>query len=181
MNKQERPYWKKIPGRDMQDAEREYLMTMAGDVARRFSDPLIVNIGVKGGTSLHCLYLGAKRARFLAIDIDLNYYPLHQPDMLPDTIEFVEADSARYEVKEDAHLVFIDGDHLYYGVRGDIENWTPHIPDGGLVIFHDYAPNARDRRRLKGVRYAVDDWQQQAKGWERLTAPGSLAVFRRTK
>ncbi len=37
-----------------------------------------------------------------------------------------------------ARLLFIDGDHSYAGVRGDIERFAPLLAAGGLVAFDDY-------------------------------------------
>lgn len=173
------PYWLRIPGRDMLPQEREYLRDAAEEIAQKFDDPLIVNIGVKGGTSLHCLCIGAPDARFLAIDIDLEYYPIYRPDELPEGIRFVEADSTSYEYDEPIHLAFVDGSHLRDAVEADIKQVVPYVPVGGMLIFHDYAPNARDKRRLVGVRRAVDEWSANATGWKALEATGSLAVFER--
>lgn len=35
-------------------------------------------------------------------------------------------------------LLFIDGDHSYEGIKGDVESWLPKIKDDGIIIFHDY-------------------------------------------
>lgn len=35
------------------------------------------------------------------------------------------------------HLVFIDGDHSYLGVKNDYEKTTPWIVGGGILAFHD--------------------------------------------
>ena len=34
-------------------------------------------------------------------------------------------------------VLFIDGDHTFYGVACDIHNYTKHVRNGGMVIFHD--------------------------------------------
>src|SRR5256884_4232168 len=34
-------------------------------------------------------------------------------------------------------LLFIDGDHEYEAVRRDFEDWSPHLREGGIIIFHD--------------------------------------------
>lgn len=34
-------------------------------------------------------------------------------------------------------FVFIDGDHLYEGVKADFENLLPSLLPGAVVIFHD--------------------------------------------
>ena len=35
-------------------------------------------------------------------------------------------------------LVFIDGDHSHAGVLRDLEALEPRVPDGALLLFHDY-------------------------------------------
>lgn len=35
-------------------------------------------------------------------------------------------------------FLFIDGNHKYEPVKKDIEVWTPHLMNGGIVAFHDY-------------------------------------------
>jgi predicted O-methyltransferase YrrM len=34
-------------------------------------------------------------------------------------------------------FLFIDADHTYEGVKGDVDVWFPKLHDGALVIFHD--------------------------------------------
>lgn len=36
-------------------------------------------------------------------------------------------------------LLFIDGDHDYYGVYGDFETFSIHLCTGGYLLFHDSA------------------------------------------
>lgn len=38
-------------------------------------------------------------------------------------------------------FVYIDGDHEYESVRGDIEAWWPHVQPGGIFAGHDYMPD----------------------------------------
>ncbi len=35
-------------------------------------------------------------------------------------------------------LLFIDGNHSYFGAKDDISLWTPFIIEGGFVALHDY-------------------------------------------
>jgi predicted O-methyltransferase YrrM len=35
------------------------------------------------------------------------------------------------------HLLFIDGDHSYAGVKADIDAWLPRLAPGGVVALHD--------------------------------------------
>ena len=34
-------------------------------------------------------------------------------------------------------LLFIDGDHTYFGAKQDYEMYSPLVQKGGVIIFHD--------------------------------------------
>jgi len=38
-------------------------------------------------------------------------------------------------------LVFIDGGHSYESALTDYQSWSPHIIQGGLLVFHDIYPD----------------------------------------
>jgi hypothetical protein len=48
-------------------------------------------------------------------------------------------------------FVFLDADHTYAGVKGDIAAWLPKIKRGGAIMGHDYQP------AFPGVMRAVDE------------------------
>jgi predicted O-methyltransferase YrrM len=61
-------------------------------------------------------------------------------------------------------LVFIDGGHGFETVQSDYSLWSPHLPAGGLLAFHDIYPDpARGgqapyrvyRQALKSGRFAA--------------------------
>ncbi len=63
---------------------------------------------------------------------------------------------------EDGSLdfVFLDADHVYARVKGDILAWLPKIKKGGILAGHDYEP------QHPGVKQAVDeifgdDWNKE--------------------
>jgi len=56
---------------------------------------------------------------------------------------------AFYELDEQLHFVFIDGNHKYEAVKKDIELWFSMLQDGGVVCGHDYGK--------WGVKKAVDE------------------------
>ena len=39
----------------------------------------------------------------------------------------------------DIGLLWIDGDHSYQATMNDFAGWSPFVPVGGLVLFHDAA------------------------------------------
>ena len=88
-------------------------------------------------------------------------------------------DSNKYRPKGPVHLAFIDGGHGYETVKGDIKALAPHIPVGGVIAFHDYAPVPRDAKRLTGVNRAIDEWRNDA--WREIETAGSVIAFKRIK
>ncbi len=68
------------------------------------------------------------------------------------------------------HLLFIDGDHGYKGVKADVEKWQGFIPVGGVILFHDYT-------RYDGIERAADELEET--GWELVPGGGSIRALRR--
>ena len=56
---------------------------------------------------------------------------------------------------ESLDFVFIDGDHTYDAVIGDIKAWYPKVKNGGIIAGHDY--NGKDGG-VYGVVEAVDEF-----------------------
>jgi len=69
-------------------------------------------------------------------------------------------------------LVYVDGNHTYEGVRGDIAAWKPHVKRWGYMVFHDYGTYAAS------VTQTVDELMADAK---RLWHVDGLVAFRITK
>lgn len=61
--------------------------------------------------------------------------------------------------------IYIDGDHLYEGVKRDILAAAPKVRDGGFLVFNDYATWSPSSMSHCGVARAVNefcidnDWQ----------------------
>lgn len=167
-----------VPGAAITESERVWLKAMATVVTWRFRDPVIVNIGVLWGCSLHCLRAGAPHAQLIGVD-------LFQPDLVGDPgAEIIIGDSTRvWEwFGRPIHLLFVDGDHNYASVKADIAGWTPRVVSGGMVAFHDYAPRMEDvcvRPHIRGVRQAVDEWASETDGWTEIIGMDSIRAFRR--
>lgn len=85
------------------------------------------------------------------------------------TLHVIEADShdpaTAARVREPIDVLFLDGDHLYDGVRADWELWSGKVRPGGLVAFHDTVVNG-DRDEA-GVRQLVAElkWQHPSVEW----------------
>jgi len=171
--------WKTAYGKMLLPEEREYLMQMARETEARFGQAMMVNIGIFRYASMYCLRAGAPGAELVGVDIK---YPDVEPGTGLRAVDII-GDSAKVHADFDKpiHLLFIDGDHHYAGVKADLENWTPKVVPGGLVICHDYGPRPEHlalNPALEGVRRAVMEWADGG-GWERLQASGSLAAYRR--
>lgn len=65
-------------------------------------------------------------------------------------------EAAIFMAAENVHgpfdFIFIDADHSYEGVRGDIQRWWPKLKPGGVMAWHDYGHND-----FQGVEKAVDE------------------------
>jgi len=174
-------YWRTARGEFLKLDERLLLRRLARNIAGRFNNPTIINIGVSWGASVHCLYAGAPNTNIVGIDIDYLTRPVRGAEYLPINVNFIIADSARLKYDEPVHLVFVDGDHSYNGVKGDIDNWSPRVVAGGLMVFHDYNPQPKDAERLAGVKQAIDEWYNQAQGWREVDTTRSIITFRRVE
>jgi predicted O-methyltransferase YrrM len=69
-------------------------------------------------------------------------------------------------------FLYVDGDHGYDAVVGDIKHFVPFVRPGGLFAFHDYKPVGKE-----GVRRAVDELVTPH--YERVFLAGSLICFRK--
>ena len=65
----------------------------------------------------------------------------------------IQEPSAEYgeTFDHDIDFIFIDGDHLYDGVKKDCDAFLPLVKPGGFVLFHDYNSS------WEGVKKAVDE------------------------
>lgn len=57
--------------------------------------------------------------------------------------------------KKKIDFLFIDGNHIYNGVKTDCEVWLPKVKTGRAVAFHDYQSS------WDGVKQAVDEVSEQ--------------------
>ena len=64
-------------------------------------------------------------------------------------------DAARDFLDDSLDFVYIDGEHTYEAVRGDLNAWYPKIRLGGVIIGDDYT------ERFAGLRRATDEFVLQ--------------------
>ena len=189
--------WQVVPGAMLSRRERFWLVAMghrleemvrtadaaASDPVTR--DPLIVNIGVYKGASMHCLRKGAPGARLVGIDVGVSM--VHATDVL--RAEMICRDSRQMGAWDrPIDLLFLDGGHTYEVIRSDIETFGPHVVAGGVMAIHDYARSdeyleeraiLHPNRPPLGVRKAVDELCTEDQGWKVLAIVDSIKAFRK--
>ena len=52
-------------------------------------------------------------------------------------------------------FIWVDGDHSYEGVAGDIYHWVPKVHKGGIVAFHDYFEDEPPAHNPSGAGRAI--------------------------
>ena len=178
--------WKTIKGALLSPTEREWLVNIAGSIAESFGSPLLLNIGIWHGASMHCLRAGAPGATLVGIDVAPR--KLQRSDVL--RAELIWKDSRTIVWDRPIHLLFVDGGHAYDVVRSDIRNFGQHVVVGGIMAFHDYdrskiylkeRARRHPKRRPLGVRRAVDELCTKNQGWEVLATIDSIKAFRRER
>lgn len=122
-------------------------------------NPVVVNIGAGAGTSGLAIMEAREDVVLTTIDKTLESHPfgclegetvvLKNAGILPRAIEEnryfqIHGDSKEvgksdsYDRLELVDFVFVDGDHSYAGVRGDVSIWLKHVRPGGIIAVHDY-------------------------------------------
>ena len=113
----------------------------------------------RGGTLFVLTRLATDRATVISLDLPMSLFgrvcrwvqiPMFQRfTRNGQTLHLLRADSHRRDTLSRVakllngrrlDLLFIDGDHTYAGVRADFEMYAPMVRPGGIVAFHDIAP-----------------------------------------
>lgn len=122
--------------------EAEFLRRLAKEL---LPDPIIVNIGSSFGSSTWA-FLEA-RPDAVVFSVDMKPCPeemAHVAEAGGDPTRVIRLLGLSQEVglhfPPMVDLLFIDGDHSYAGVLGDIDAWVDKVKPGGAIAFHDYRP-----------------------------------------
>jgi len=120
---------------------------------------IILEIGSWQGCSTTWLGVAGKRAKFkqlIAIDLftgtpswglkDKNTYGIFmkrmQSNNLGSFVKVIVGDSKvtikSLHLPQGLSILHIDGDHEYFAVKADINNYTPLLNEGGILIIDDY-------------------------------------------
>jgi predicted O-methyltransferase YrrM len=145
-------------------------------------EPEVAEIGrFRGGTTFLLAAAGG-----LVVSLDLSSDRQRADDLelahslagfgLEDRVELLLGDSHSYSVGDRRFdLVFVDGDHVYAGVRADFENWWPAVRrPGGHMLFHDAIPGIP---LSDGVVRLVEEVRQREDTSEVSEAPDTLVHF----
>jgi predicted O-methyltransferase YrrM len=103
---------------------------------------VIVEIGVHQGYSMETWHKAFNPRIMVGIESDLHDLKW---DLEPNS-KIIVGDSHDHEIAEslveelDGHMIdflFIDGDHMYKGVKQDFEMYAPLVKKGGIIAFDD--------------------------------------------
>ncbi len=142
-------------------------------------DAICVNIGAGAGTSIIGLLEIRPDLHVTSVDNDPEVgVPQFRQSGMQSRIHQLIGDSrdlGRTFKGKIIDWLFIDDGHLSHEIRGDLDEWTPHVKEGGLVLIHDY-----DSVHWPGVKAEVDAWVERDSPFAVALAE-TLVVFRVTK
>lgn len=131
------------------------------EVFKNKKPKIILEIGAASGGSLFSLCkLAPDDALIISIDLPAGEFGGGYPEWkAPIYNMFKQEQQELLLLREDSHLeetfkkitgilkkrkidfLFIDGDHSYDGVKEDFEMYSHLVNSGGVIAFHDVAPN----------------------------------------
>ncbi len=105
-----------------------------------------LEIGVAAGGTTFIINYFLTPDRIVLIDDNKHHKARLRPGILADVKkEEIIGDSRDKSIVEKAQgiydLIIIDGNHLYEGVKADINNYLPMLSEDGFLILHDSALN----------------------------------------
>ena len=127
----------------MSHVEVDELKRLVSKENLMFIDPIIINIGAERGTSTLAMLEERPDAYIFSIDIDARPGEIANVRRAGlDARRVVRILCRSQEVGELwpfwVSFVWVDGDHSYDGIKGDIESWWPRVRPGGIIALHDY-------------------------------------------
>jgi len=144
----------------MSHAEVDELKRLVGKENLKFIDPVIINIGAERGTSTLAMLEERPDAYIFSIDIDARPGEIANVRRAGlDARRVVRILCRSQEVGELwpfwVSFVWVDGDHSYDGIKGDIESWWPRVRPRGIIAFHDYFEGEPPANNPSGAGQAV--------------------------
>ena len=131
--------------------ELEHLLRVVAEL----NPKVIVEIGCDGGGSLATWQQAFRPAVLIGIDFYrrpelYDYKVIFADSTSPEAIETLK----KYLGNTLIDFLFIDGDHHYWGVKKDFQNYEPLVRKGGMIAFHD-----TNSRNIEGVQ--VDEFMKE--------------------
>lgn len=168
-----------------QDWFEMYQMLMVMNQVVPKKNGVIVEIGVDGGGGLATYSYAFPHARVIGIDNNME-----KVDQLKD-FEMIFGDTTKPETLKqlvdmlDGQLIdflFIDGDHVYDGVKNDWEVFKHLVRSGGAIGFHDTSRQGEGWATKVEVRTFLRElWKSNshpwAEFWNGRENPGTAIVW----
>lgn len=156
------------------------------ELSKRFNveGAVLVNSGVEYGRSISLLAKFAPLATVWGVELSpkVDYYPQMKAAKLNPTIIVGNALEVAKNWALPIDFAFIDDDHSLNHLRIEIPLWTQHIKVGGVIAFHDAAPetNLAPHWLHVEVQQALNEWQEaDGDKWIELQSADSIRVFER--
>lgn len=176
------PGWETLP-------EQEYLVQLAKTVPH---DGVIVEIGGEWGMSASLFAFSTPdTVKIVTVDtfqgemLDAHRKNLAEAGLAGRSQQIVgDSKIVVGSWEGDIDLLFIDGDHSYAGALADLQNWTPFVKRGGLVVLHDCAIDTNKSPHFLHfeVTRALTKWlESQGGAWENLKPVDTMTVLRRAE
>ena len=144
---------------------------------------LLLAAAMPADARLHSYDLHVKQSYlYSGADLDRELEEALRRYGLADRVELHVADShAAAPPADRCHLVFVDGDHSYEGVRADYEHWRSTLPPGGHIVFHDAAAWGDLSVAHDEIERVMREIERDDAAWlERRGGAGTLLHFVRT-
>jgi len=134
----------------------EVMKLKAGDI--------YLEVGVDKGKSLSIAKMVAKKG------VEIHGIDLQEDPQVEETY-FHHGNSIEIAKswKSKINVLFIDGDHSFWGCHMDIQSWYPHMAENGVILFHDCDESSPGV--VQAVAEFADTHRDRVKSWE---------IFKRT-
>lgn len=129
-------------------------------IMQKLSPNIIVNIGAERGTSTLAMLEDRPSAFILSIDVapcEGEFENIKKAGL--DETRVVRLLGRSQDIGRNfpwrVDMIWVDGDHSYEGVKGDIAAWLPRLTKGGVIAFHDYFEDEPPKHNPSGAGQAV--------------------------